>query len=370
MTDEKRTHKRGKAQRGIVIVNTGKGKGKTTAALGVIFRAWGRGLRVCMIQFVKSSTASTGEVRAAKKLAIERATGLPVIGWLPRSSDLGIPQRHLGLVPTAEPGRWQDFVEAAAEQVSRYLDIERLLEIARQAQPIAACDLLDDLQSHWRDDNSSRPIIALARDEAFNFTYEENIDLLRAAGAEVAFFSPLEDDVLPAGASGVILSGGFPELYAERLSSNDGMRLSLQIAHGQGLPVYAECGGLMALTQSITDLDGCEHPMFALLPGNCVMTDGLNMGYRLVQAAGDSWLMRSGEQVRGHEFHYSAWMGRPVDLNPAYIVIPPDGQGEPRPEGARVGSLWASYVHLSFWNKPELALRFVDRCRERGTHEA
>jgi cobyrinic acid a,c-diamide synthase len=100
------------------------------------------------------------------------------------------------------------------------------------------------------------------------------------------------------------------------------------------------------------------------------MTKKLNMGYRLAQAAGDSWLMGRGEQVRGHEFHYSTWENRLEDLQPAYSLIPPNGQGEIQPEGVCLGSLWATYVHLPFWNKPELALRFVNCCKERMPHAA
>lgn len=303
--------------------------------------------------------------------AIQQATGLPVFGWIPRNPNLNIPERHLGLVPTAEPGHWQDFIDAAADHISRYIDIDLLLKTACQAQPAPTENLLAGLQREWQPKEATRqPVIAVARDEAFNFTYEENIDLLRAAGAEIVFFSPLEDDSLPEGASGVILSGGFPEMYAEKLSSNEGMRKSLQKAHAQDLPIYAECGGLMALTQSITDLDGREHAMFGLLPGQSVMTKKLNMGYRLAQAANNSWLMQKGEEVRGHEFHYSDWANRPDHLPPAYTLIPPSGQGESRPEGACLGSLWASYVHLPFWTKPELALRFVTQCMERMSNAA
>lgn len=296
--------------------------------------------------------------------AIERATGLPVFGWLPRNPDLAIPERHLGLVPTAEPGRWQDFIDAAAEHISRYIDIDLLLETSQQAHPVPTKNLLADLQQEWGTNGSSRPVIAVAQDKAFNFTYQENIDLLRAAGAEIIFFSPLDDEALPEGTNGVILSGGFPEMYAEKLSANDGMRQALQNAHAQGTPIYAECGGLMVLTQSITDLDEHEHPMFGLLPGRSIMTKKLTMGYRLAQAADDSWLMKRGEEVRGHEFHYSGWENRPNDIPPAYILVPPNGKGEPKSDGASIGSLWASYVHIPFWTKPELALRFANRCKK------
>lgn len=296
--------------------------------------------------------------------AVEGATGLPVLGWLPRNRELNIPERHLGLIPTVEAGGWQNFINAAADQVSHHLDMDRLLEIARSAPDISDHQtLLPDLEAHRQTHApSDRPLIAVARDEAFNFTYQENIDLLRAAGADIAFFSPLHDAALPIGTSGIILSGGFPEMYASEISANRSMRQALRAAQASDLPIYAECGGLMALTQSITDLQGNDHPMFGLLPGRSVMTDRLHLGYRQAQAADDSWLLRQGETVRGHEFHYSIWEGFSKNLPPAYRLVPPNGR--PIPEGAHLGGLWASYVHLSFWAKPELALRFVNRCRE------
>jgi len=297
--------------------------------------------------------------------AIERASGLPVLGWLPRNPALKIPERHLGLIPTSEDGQWQDFIDSAAGHISRYVDLDRLLEIARSAPAVPTSDLFAGKQIHPPFDNPSGGIkIAVARDEAFNFTYQENLDLLSSAGAELVFFSPLHDTGLPDGTCGIILSGGFPELYAAVIAANQPMRRVLQNAHASRMPIYAECGGLMALTQSIIDLQGLEHPMFGLLPGRSVMTDKLQMGYRLAQVAGDSWLLHPGETVRGHEFHYSTWENRPDDLQPAYTLIPPNQEGEPKPEGANINSLWASYIHLSFWTKPELALRFVTCCRD------
>lgn len=239
--------------------------------------------------------------------AIRRATGLPVLGWLPRDPALEIPERHLGLVPTAEPGRWRTFIEAAADHIARHLDLDRLLTIAENTSVVSVTDPLAGVRDSRPSSTVHRPIIAVARDEAFSFTYENNLDLLRAAGAEIVFFSPLRDAALPPDTAGVILSGGFPELYASQLASNKGMRDALRKAHQQNMPIYAECGGLMYLTESITDLDGREHPMVGLLPGRSVMAGQLTMGYRLAQAAGDSWLLAAGETVRGHEFHYSAW---------------------------------------------------------------
>jgi cobyrinic acid a,c-diamide synthase len=307
-------------------------------------------------------------------MAIQRATGRPVLGWLPHDPALEIPERHLGLVPTAEPGRWHAYIQAAADYVTRHLDLDRLLTIAQEPQPLTVSNPAAILNSGQRivarsegeRRGDGHPVIAVARDEAFSFTYEDNLDLLQTAGAEIVFFSPLRDATLPAGTAGVILSGGFPELYAHQLAANESMRGALHQAYGRGVPIYAECGGLMYLTRSIVDPEGREHPMVGLLPGRSVMAGRLSLGYRLAQAVGDSWLLAGGEMVRGHEFHYSIWQDRPGDLAPAYRLLPPHGHGEPQPEGACLGNLWASYVHLHFWSKPELATRFVAACRRGG----
>ncbi|GIX48476.1 MAG: cobyrinic acid a,c-diamide synthase [Candidatus Tectimicrobiota bacterium] len=291
--------------------------------------------------------------------AIERVTGLPVFGSLPRDPALEIPERHLGLIPTVEPGRWQAFIAAAAECVARYVNLEGLLRCAQAAPPVAASPApLPGLQ---RSATGPRPRLAVARDEAFNFTYPDNLDLLRAAGAEIAFFSPLHDRALPPRTAGILLSGGFPEVYARQLAANTAMHRALREAYARGIPIYAECGGLMLLTEAIVDLEGREYAMVGLLPGRSVMTGRLTLGYRVAQAASDSWLFRAGERVRGHEFHYSVWEGRPASLPPAFHLLPPHGQGHPQPEGACLGTLWASYVHLHFWSNPALSRRFVGK---------
>jgi len=291
--------------------------------------------------------------------AVERATGLPVLGWLPRDAALEIPERHLGLVPTAEPGRWRDFIDTAAERVARYLDVDRLLDIANNAPSLTAPDLSTYLPRGSSAVSGTESVTAVARDEAFSFTYQDNLELLEAAGATLAYFSPLDDSELPPDTTCVMLSGGFPELYAEKLAANDGMRQAIRRVHEQNMPIYAECGGLMYLTEKLVDLEGREHRMVGLLPGRSVMTKKLRLGYRRARAAGESWLFHAGETVRGHEFHFSVWEDRPAGLPPAYYLVPRSGEAEPRPEGACLRNLWASYVHLHFWNKPELAARFV-----------
>jgi cobyrinic acid a,c-diamide synthase len=299
--------------------------------------------------------------------AIERATGLPVFGWLPQEQRLAIPERYLGLVPTREPGRWTDFIYAAGEAVARHLDIDRILALARQASPLDKAEWPEICVSPAIHASGEHPVIAVARDEAFHFTYPENLELLEAAGAEIAFFSPIHDGQLPARTAGVILSGGFPELYATDLSGNVSLHAALRDAHDRRMPIYAECGGLMYLTEAIVDDQGRQHPMAGLLPGRSVMSGRLTLGYRLGRAAHESWLFKAGEAIRGHEFHYSSWMDRPAGLPAALKLADRDGVDADRLEGACDRNLWASYVHLHFDGHPELAGRFVAACRSWGS---
>jgi cobyrinic acid a,c-diamide synthase len=332
---------------------------RSAGAMALGYRCFDDGLRLA--GFIVNCAAGEGHGRGVSA-AIARATGLPVLGWLPRVEALGVPERHLGLVPATEPGQWNEFVRAAGEAVRRHIDIDGLLAIADQA-PALPQIVEDESNVRARLADVERPVIAVARDEAFHFTYEDNLDLLRAAGATVAFFSPLRDRDFPPATAGVILSGGFPEVYASGLSANQRMHAAVRAAHSQGVPIYAECGGLMYLTQAIVEADGCRHEMAGLLPGHSVMSDRLTLGYRLARAAGPSWLLPEGATVRGHEFHYSKWVDRAPSLPPAYVLLPRSGAGEPQPEGARLGSLWASYVHLNFGALPELASRFVAAAR-------
>ncbi|MCE1254350.1 MAG: cobyrinate a,c-diamide synthase [Anaerolineae bacterium] len=299
--------------------------------------------------------------------AVQANTHRPVFGWLPYNPDLKIPERHLGLVPTLESGPWLEFLDRAADFVEQYLDVNALLAVAAEAPALpetqsAILKAFPGLPA--QEDAVNAPLIAVARDEAFNFIYEDNLDLLKAAGARVKFFSPLNDAALPAGCDGVFLSGGFPEMFAARLSANTSLQISTKFAYAQQIPIYAECGGLMALTQSITDLQGQTYPMFGLLPGRSEMTPRLNMGYRLVTPNAPSWLFPVAENLRCHEFHYSTWLNRPLDLPPAYLIQNRLTGEAPVAEGACIGSLWASYIHLHFWSAPHIALNFVSACRK------
>ncbi len=337
----------------IVVLDASK-MARTAAAVALGYRRFDQD--VPLAGFIVNRVAGEGHGRGTAA-AILRATSLPVLGWVPRDEALHVAERHLGLVPTHEPGRWEQFLNAAADVVRQHLDIDHMLAIAEQAIPLA-------VQQRTRPRlTGSCPVIAVARDEAFHFTYEDNLDLLHEAGAEIAFFSPLRDAELPPRTGAIILSGGFPEVFAEMLAANRPMHVALRRANRRRLPIYAECGGLMYLTEAILDARGARHEMVGLLPGRSVMSERLTLGYRLARAAAESWVLPRDETVRGHEFHYSAWEDRPGDMPPAWTLLPRSGEGTPRPEGAHLGNLWASYVHLHFAARSGLAERFVAAAR-------
>jgi cobyrinic acid a,c-diamide synthase len=299
-----------------------------------------------------------GSERHARLLqeAIKTSVGIPVLGCLTRDDTLRLPERHLGLVPTHEAGRWAEWLDTLSQKLAASVDLDQVMELAKSAReldlPVAN---LFTFQHH-----EIRAKIAVARDAAFNFLYDDNLDLLRAAGAEIAFFSPLNDATLPGGSQALYLCGGFPEIYAAELAANTALHEAVRSAHHAGLPIYAECGGLMYLTEHIIDASGCAFPMVGLLPGTSVMSSQVSIGYRTVRTLHDSWLCRAGETLRGHEFHYSNWETGSFDIPAVYEIIQSSSHRE---EGIQIGSLIASYVHLHFLAHPELAARMVAAAR-------
>jgi cobyrinic acid a,c-diamide synthase len=213
-------------------------------------------------------------------------------------------------------------------------------------------------------------LIAVARDAAFSFYYEDNLDLLRAAGAEICFFSPQRDPDLPAGTSGIYLGGGFPEIYAAQLAANESLQNALRHAYVAGLPIYAECGGFMYLTEAIIDLESRYHPMVGLIPGVTHMQPRLvSLGYRLVESPTGNFLLPKGVTTRGHEFHWSIWKNSTkrdetyATPAPAWHIRPRSGEANSRAAGYATGNLIASYVHLHFAHNLQLAHNFVQASR-------
>ncbi len=292
------------------------------------------------------------------KPQIEATTGLPVLGYLPRRSEFEQPERHLGLIPTVEGTVARQWYDALIAQVEETIDVSRIAELAQQSA-VPSSAYANALQVYPQEPQPKRSVIAVAQDKAFNFYYQDSLDLLEAWGAEIVPFSPLEDAGLPEGAGGVYLGGGFPEMFAAELSANRPMLDSVRQAAARGVPVYGECGGLMYLGRSLSGFDGIAYPMAGLIPAASAMSQSrLSLGYREVEARADGPLLASGQRIRGHEFHWSTLEQPPQDDESVYRVVNQGG----RPDGFRAGSVWATYVHVHLGSGPGLASRFVETC--------
>lgn len=227
---------------------------------------------------------------------LERETGLPVLGYLPRLPQAAVESRHLGLKTAGEITDIQEKIALLADRL--VMDWEKLAAVTERPCPEGG------RLSPWGTVSASVRI-AVARDGAFCFTYAETLDALREAGAEPVFFSPVRDTALPEGVCGLYLPGGYPELYAQALSENKTMRASIRQAVNAGLPTAAECGGFLYLGQSLEDTEGKSWPMAGVLPGAGVRAGRLvRFGYAILTAKRDSMLFRAGEGLPVHEFHH------------------------------------------------------------------
>ncbi|GAA2155496.1 cobyrinic acid a,c-diamide synthase [Humibacillus xanthopallidus] len=300
------------------------------------------------------------------------ATGVPVLGVLPRDATVSAPSRHLGLVPVQERDDSGAGVERLADLVAAHVDLDALLEIASSAP---------DLDAHPWDpatvvggdrppagSGGYRPVVAVAGGPAFTFRYAETEELLHAAGLRAVTFDPLTDTVLPPGTSGLFIGGGFPEVHADALSANASLRSAIRRAVWDGLPTVAECGGLVYLCQSV---DG--SPMVGALPAVATMAPRLTIGYRTAVATTDSVLGEPGRRVTGHEFHRTVCVAAPESASgdgrhtaPAWLL---DGVADGfalDPSGAGTATLHASYLHTHWAGHPELARRFADALHARA----
>ena len=266
------------------------------------------------------------------------------VGFLPELPACTLESRHLGLVTAGEVEGLREKLDILARQAEETVELDRLLELAASAPPVA-----------WEPVVLPRlePVrIAVARDRAFCFYYEDSLEALAEMGAELVPFSPLEDAALPAHVQGLYLGGGYPELYARQLSGNGSMRRSVWAALEGGLPCIAECGGFMYLTEGIGEAD-----MAGVLPGRCFDAGRLTrFGYVTLRAKRDSLLCRAGETIRGHEFHH--WDARCPGGD--FWAEKPSGRGWDC--AVATDRLYAGYPHFHFYANPAFAARFYETC--------
>ena len=325
-----------------------------------------------------------------KKL-IQEEIGVPVLGYLPTLKDCSLESRHLGLITAQEIGNLKEIIDKLAEQITDTVDLDKILQIGQEAPPIGyeTTGELQVLNSIIKNRNldlsrdshtdctgtvtnngdgqlkccqqphphNTFVKIAVAMDKAFCFYYQDNLDLLEELGAEILPFSPLEDKALPAGAQGLILGGGYPELYLEQLSGNQGMLQSIKSGLEAGMPCIAECGGFMYLNEIIRDEKGKSHKMVGAMAGESLPTDKLTrFGYLSLVAKEDNILCKAGETLRGHEFHYwdstncgSGFIGKKPRRERVWdCVVASD-------------SLYAGYPHIHYYSNIKAAENFIKK---------
>ena len=289
------------------------------------------------------------------KALLERETGLPVLGYLPHLPDAALESRHLGLKTAGEIADLQQKISRMADAL--VVDWEKFFALTEGAAPLVHTDQLlpaGELPPQGAEEQRPRVPIAVARDAAFCFTYAETLEALERAGAELCWFSPLQDSALPEQIGGLYLPGGYPELYAGQLSANRSMLASVRRAVERGLPTVAECGGFLYLGQSLEDASGKCWPMAGVLPGQGFRVGRLvRFGYAALTARADSMLFRAGERLPVHEFHH--WDS--TDNGTGFTAAKPNGKQWDC--GFANEHFYAGFPHL-YWAGTALPRRFVD----------
>ncbi len=272
----------------------------------------------------------------------------PLLGTVPKDEKLHLPERHLGLITSLESGIDQEWVNHLTETIEVSIDLDRLLAITQKHSCI--------ISKEEKQTISERVCIAYAYDRAFSFYYAENLRLLQEAGAKLIPFSPLKDREIPQEAQALYIGGGFPELYKEELSNNSSMINSIKEFTLSGKSVYAECGGLIYLSQYLEEK---SSPMVGLLSGFCKMSRKLRkLGYREVTLKENCFWGKSGTKIRGHEFHYSEYQSN-TEEKKIYNLSHPT-KGDLGDAGIQKDNLIASYIHLHFASNPEVVSHWIE----------
>ncbi len=287
---------------------------------------------------------------------IFQETDTPVLGFLPTLKNINFESRHLGLVMPNEISDALELINSVADELEKNLDYENLMRIACEALPFQD---KDESVTFSKTVTSEKVSIGIARDEAFCFYYEDNLELLTNMGAELWYFSPIRDRCIPP-VSGILFGGGYPELYAKELSENASMRESIKAAAEEGMPILAECGGFLYLQEEMTSPEGASYKMAQVFSGASHMTDSLtHFGYVNVIADKRVPYLYEGECIRGHEFHYYD-----TTCNGDFCLLK-------KPYGKRqwkgyqsTGNAYGGFAHLYYPSHPDFIRRFIDKCRK------
>ncbi|SMH72184.1 cobyrinate a,c-diamide synthase [Candidatus Nitrosotalea okcheonensis] len=330
----------------VILVLDASKAARSVAATALGFKNFEKNSRICgiILNKIGSKKHETLCRDALKKV------GLEVLGVIPRDNDLNLESRHLGLVPVREKQYLDKKIKSIAKSLSGFIEVEKIIKLARNGPSLPKIPLRKNEKIQTR--------IAVALDESFNFYYQDNLDELQRLGAELVFFSPISDNKIPP-CAGIYIGGGFPEVKGDLLQKNKTMMRLVKKYAEDGMPIYAECGGLMYLTKSIRYKSG-KFTMVGLFDAVTVMEKRLKLNYTSAKARAKSPFSLQSKTVRGHEFHYSELDLLPKDSTFAYDMSIGIGIKDKK-DGLTVHNTLASYMHVHFANSP-IAANFVKSC--------
>lgn len=338
----------------VVLVIDAKSMGESAAAIALGYKMYDS--EVNLVGVIINRLGSKSHEKMVRE-ALERIN-IPVLGCLYRNDTLRMPERHLGLTPVTEHHA-EDMITALSKQIGEQIDITQIITLAQNAPALDVALKVTSLPTEV----TPQVRIGVAQDEAFSFYYPESLDILKTLGAEIIPFSPLEDSKLPE-VDGLLFGGGFPEMFGRELANNHSMREAIRQACTQGMPVYAECGGFMYLTQKLIDFDGSAHEMVGIIPTSCSMQNKLQtVGYVEAKALRDNVLCKAGQSIRGHEFHFSLMNhDENTEHFPWAFEFTKARTGAIYPGGYAQGNVLASYLHMHFAGNEQGAARFITKC--------
>ncbi len=308
------------------------------------------------------NNVSPGRHETVIRSSIEQSSGIPVVGAIPRQAKGSFPERHMGLTPFQEHPEVDRAIEASAVVAEKYLDLEALWNIAREVPMLdASVQVVPSAKVQ-----TGRVVIGIIRDTAFQFYYPDNLEALQEQGADLLELNALQDAVLPSCLDALYIGGGFPETQAAALSGNVSFCLSVKEAAEGGLPIYAECGGLIYLGRSLQVQDKA-YPMTAVFPVDFILEQRPQAhGYAVLEAASDGPFLCKGETVRGHEFHYSRVLSTET-LPPMAYHVQRGGGIDSRGDGLIYKNVLACYTHIHALGTPSWAAALVNQARDHRT---
>lgn len=334
----------------VILVVDAKAMGASAAAMVLGYKMIDPSVKICGV--IANNVRTESHFKLVKE-AIEKYCDTEVLGYFPPNEKFKLPSRHLGLVPSGEMDALEEKFNGLGEEIEKYIDIDRLLELSEGEEITATFEEVEALINTFRGKK-----MAVAYDKAFSFYYPDNLELLETLGVELCYFSPLEDEVLPS-SDFIYIGGGFPELFAKGLEANHKIRLALREAGKKGIPIYAECGGLMYMGERLIDSAGTSYEMVGLLPGYSQMTESLKrFGYAQGIAQKNTILSVKGETLKGHEFHHSEFV---TDLEPVYKMSKERGPQKIWGGGYSTEHLLASYLHIHFYSNLNALERFLSQ---------